>query len=325
MKSAELRQVCAAFAVSVLLFLVLLELTLQVYTRLYVYYDVEMSRYATEIKVRSDDPAIGHEHIPGSSAHLMGVDVDINSAGLRDREYPVARNERRRIVFLGDSLTFGWGVEQDATFEALLEQRLNTVQPTEVINFGHGNYNTAQQVSLFKKKGLRYQPDKVVVFFFVNDAEVTPVRSAWTPVARLRSVTFLWSRVRGLLSQADSNAGFEAYYRDLYRDDQPGYHALQQAFVELRDLCQRRGIALQVVMLPELHNLIDFPFAAEYRQVQQFLQSHGIPVLDLSTDFAGYVHPGELWVAADDAHPNALAHSLIADYAFDFIARERTD
>ena len=158
----------AAIFVSLLIFLVLLEISLQIYTRLFIYYDVEMSRYAVEVKEKSDDPKIGHEHRPNSEAYLMGVDVVINSDGFRDEEYAPERNEKYRVAVLGDSLTFGWGVEKEDTYEVLLEQMLSESRPTEMINFGHGNYNTSQQVNLFKKKGFKYNPDKIVVFYFDN-------------------------------------------------------------------------------------------------------------------------------------------------------------
>ncbi len=313
----------AAMCVSLIIFLVLLEVTLQIYTRLFIYYDVEMSRYATEVKMKSDDPKIGHEHIPNSEAHLMGVDVSINSDGFRDDEYTRERNDKYRILVLGDSLTFGWGVEKDDTYEVLLETALSRKRPTEMINTGHGNYNTSQQVNLFKKKGLAYNPDKVVVFFFINDAEVTPVRSKWTPIARLRSVTFLWSRIRGLLTRSSSGQTFEDFYSALYEDDQPGFITMKEAFLELQGICEERGIELQVVMIPELHDLVDYPFTAEYAKVYNFLHDNGIPVLDLTADFAGYEDAPALWVALDDAHPNALAHKMIADFSQPFIESGR--
>ena len=61
-----LKGVAAAF-VSLIIFIVVLEVTLQIYTRLFVYYDVEMSRYAVEVKTKSDNPKIGHEHIPATN------------------------------------------------------------------------------------------------------------------------------------------------------------------------------------------------------------------------------------------------------------------
>src|SRR5687768_677362 len=47
-------------------------------------FDLEMWRYSRLIKRQSANPAIGHEHTPGSRAHLMGVDMAISSQGLRD-------------------------------------------------------------------------------------------------------------------------------------------------------------------------------------------------------------------------------------------------
>ena len=317
----ELVKGIAAALVSFVIFLVLLEVTLQIYTRLFIYYDVEMSRYADTVKQKSDNPKIGHVHRPNARERLMGVDVTINSDGLRDEEYEVARNDKYRIAVLGDSLTFGWGVEKADTYEVLLEEMLSETRPTEMINFGAGNYNTQQEVNLFREKGLKYDPDKVVVFYFINDAEVTPVQSKWAWVARLRSVTFLWSRVRGLLTRAKPGQTFESFYKDLYQDDQPGFIALKEAFVELRDLTQQRGIELQVVMIPELHNLVEYPFDDEYGKVASFLRENGIAYIDLTDSFRGYEDAPGLWVAPDDAHPNALAHRMIAEYSRNFIEK----
>ena len=314
------KYIAAAF-VSLIIFFVLLEISMQIYTRLFIYYDVEMSRYAGDIKQKSDNPKIGHVHTPNSHAHLMGVDVDINSDSMRDEEYATERNDKYRIAVLGDSLTFGWGVEKEDTFEVLLEEMLSETRPTEMINFGHGNYNTEQQVNLFEEKGLKYNPDKVVVFFFINDAEVTPVRSKWAWVSKLRSVTFIWSRVRGLLTRSDSGQTFESFYSNLYEDDQPGFIALKEAFLELQGITEERGMELQVIMLPELHNLVDYPFSAEYAKVGKFLEENGIQYIDLTDQFSGYEDAVGLWVAPDDAHPNALAHRMIAEYSRDFIEK----
>jgi lysophospholipase L1-like esterase len=310
----------AAIFVSLLIFLAVLEVSLQIYTRLFIYYDVEMSRYAIEIKEKADNPKTGHIHKPDSSARLMGVDVEINSDGFRDDDYAIERNEKQRIAVLGDSLTFGWGVEKAETFEVLLEAMLSEQQPTEMINFGHGNYNTEQQVNLFREKGLKYKPDRVVVFYFINDAEVTPARSKWLWISRLRSVTFLWSRMRGLLTRTKPGQTFESFYSALYEDDQPGFVAMKAAFLELRQLCAENGMQLQVIMLPELHNLVNYPFSAEYEKVSDFLRANNIAVSDLTASFAGYEHAADLWVAPDDAHPNALAHKMIAEYSRDFLA-----
>ena len=40
-------------------------------------YDIEMWRYAKEIKIQSENPILGHEHVPSSSAILQSVNIRI--------------------------------------------------------------------------------------------------------------------------------------------------------------------------------------------------------------------------------------------------------
>lgn len=306
------------------LFLVAVALAGEALARVYLafrtVYDVEMTRYSNEVKIASDARTV-HEHRPLSAARLMDVDVSINSDGLRDREYPIESSGAYRMIFLGDSLTFGLGVRREETFEYLLEERLNQEGRVEILNFGIGNYNTAQQVALFARKGLKYAPDKVVVFYFINDAEPTPQPSRWGLLGHSRLVTLYWSRVNIVLGRFMEGQSFLRQYRDLYREDQPGWAAVRASFRSLQELCARNGIDLQVVLLPELHDLKSRPFRNEYAMVEDVLGGERIPSLDLTPSFSRLDEdPLRLWVALDDAHPNATAHRLIADFTEPFIS-----
>ena len=280
-----------------------------------------MSRYANELKQDSKNPAIGHIHRPRARAILMGVPVQINSEGFRDDDYSVERNQKYRIIFLGDSLTFGWGVRKEDSFEDRLEKTLNDRHPTEIINFGTGNYNTEQEVNLFIEKGLKYRPDKAVLFYFINDAEPLPKKSHWGFLGRSYFLTFYWSRIQALLNQFFPSRNFVSYYRALYAPDQPGWLRAKEALSTLKTVCDSNRIALQVVLLSELHRLQDYPFQKEHELVKSFLSERRIPHLDLAPLFAGETEPRRLWVARDDAHPNAVAHQLIARFTFDFLSQ----
>ena len=301
------------------LFLVLGEMGLRLYLRRHIFYDVEMSRYALTLKVDSPNPLIGHHHKPNQDAQLMNVLVRTNSDGFRDDEYPIAKGPRRRIIFLGDSLTFGWGVEQEQTFEHVIEQELNAQAPTEVINLGVGNYNTTQEVHLFIDKGLKYHPDQVVVFYFINDAEPAPQKSRFPWLGEFRIVTFYWSRIKALAARISASPDFREYYSGLYRGDQEGWSRTKAAFLTLKKVCADEGIDLRVVLLPELHQLRNYPFAREHALITKFLRENDIPVRDLAPFFRHEEDPHTLWVSSDDAHPNARAHLLIAEYTLDFL------
>ncbi|MBI4403383.1 MAG: SGNH/GDSL hydrolase family protein [Deltaproteobacteria bacterium] len=305
------------------IFLAAGEIAVRFYVSQNTFYDIEMARYATLIKMDSSNPQISHIHRPYSKARLMNVSVEINSDGFRDREHSLNTNGDYRIIFLGDSLTFGWGVELTQIFKERLEKELKKSYPTDVINFGIGNYNTEQQVSLFLEKGLKYRPDKVVVFYFINDAEPTPHKSSLSFLDHSRVITFYWSRIGALLSNLSQSNSFQNYYSQLYEENQSGWRRTREAFIRMKKTCDERQIHLQVVLLPELHNLQRYPFRKEHATVLSFLSHLDIEALDLAPFFADQSMPVSLWVARDDAHPNARAHELIARYSLEFIKRRK--
>lgn len=140
------------------------------------HFDIEMWKYARDGKRISDSEQIGHEHIPGASFRVMGVDVSINSHGMRDEEVLLAKSPAvYRILMLGDSLTFGWGVELEDTVSQRLESMFqNRGVNAEILNTGVGNTNTSMQVAYFLNKGWKFNPNLVVLNYFINDAEDTP-------------------------------------------------------------------------------------------------------------------------------------------------------
>lgn len=310
-----------AIFIAFILFLVLGEVLIRVYLHYNTAYDIEMTRYALNMKNDSGNPLIGHVHKPNTSMRLMNVSVDINSDGLRDKEYPASRGDEHRIIFLGDSLTFGWGVEQEDTFQYILEEELNKERPTEIINFGTGNYNTEQEVNLFIEKGLKYKPDKVVLFYFINDAEVTPVKSGLWFLGYSEFISFYWSRINSMMNNYFPSNSFKDYYSALYDEDQEGWINSKKALLQLKEICSENGIQLQVVLLPELHDTKNQIFDGVYNKISLFLEENSIDYVSLANLFKDQENEMELWVSYDDAHPNDLAHSEIAESITEFISK----
>jgi len=101
--------------------------------------------------------------------------VRVNSLGLRGRETAIEKPAGAfRILTLGDSWTFGEGVEDDETFSAQLEELLRDYCPPkkkcEVINGGYAAGRGPDEAYLYlKNKGIRFKPDVVILGSFVND------------------------------------------------------------------------------------------------------------------------------------------------------------
>jgi lysophospholipase L1-like esterase len=289
-----------------------------VFDRNGMHYGIEMWKYASQLKRESSNPEMGHEHVPNGQAHLMGTDVRINSGGLRSPEIAAERLPgMRRLLVLGDSLTFGWGVEEPDTYSRVLERMLDASgRPYEVINAGVGNYNTSQQVAWFAERGVRYQPDEVILAFYINDAEPTPRRSEAWLAGRSYLYVLAASAWDALLRAVGMKKNLVEYYTDLYADDNPGWQACQNSLDRLIDMCRARGIGIRLVLLPELHYVNDtYPFRFIHQRVAARAGVRGVPVLDLDGAFRDH-EPKSLWVSPGDAHPNALAQRIIAQQLF---------
>lgn len=290
-------------------------------------FDIEMWRYARDLKQVSAIEGAGHEHVPGRSGVYMGVPVAINSVGWRDGEYAVDRTEGvPRIMMLGDSLAFGWGAPPEDVTSYRLEKLLNARgdKKYEVLNTGIGNTNTAMQTAFFLNRGYRYKPDIVVLNYFINDAEPTPVRKESFFIENFYAAVFFTGRYDILTRQFFGKTDWRTYYRDLYRDEQPGWLAAKEAIEALSSYCEQQGIELVVVNYPELHELAPYPFQDVTDLVHAEADKLGAPFLDLLPTVTEQ-EPISLWVTETDAHPNGKAAGLFAAELEKFLAEQFPD
>lgn len=120
------------------------------------------------------DAVRGQRFAPNYDGWFAGVPVHINNLGFRDpRDYSLAKGPHTfRIIFLGDSVTFGHSSVYEHTYPYLLEQKLRTWRPDvdwQVWNLGVPGYNTSQELAHLDEVGPAFAPDLVIVGFFEND------------------------------------------------------------------------------------------------------------------------------------------------------------
>jgi len=118
------------------------------------------------------DPDIGWVNRPDTKTRVVhprfAYVVEINSRGLRDREHTYEPQPGVfRIALLGDSIAWGWGVDDGQSFPDQLEDLLGS--GVEVINLAVPGYGTDQQLWILEREGRRYRPDLVLVCFVLND------------------------------------------------------------------------------------------------------------------------------------------------------------
>jgi hypothetical protein len=94
-----------------------------------------------------------------------------NSLGWRgSREYREKKETDYRVLMLGDSFTYGFGVNDDQTFAARVEKDLRACRlSVEVLNGGNPGRGTDYELKLFQAVGAKFHPDVTVLCFFSND------------------------------------------------------------------------------------------------------------------------------------------------------------
>lgn len=123
------------------------------------------------------------------SSREGGAYVQTNSDGLRDREHTKTKPANTlRIVILGDSYALAEQVAVENTFWSVMEQELEGCKTlagrsVEAINFGAAGYGTAQELTTLRHRAWDYDPDIVLLAFFVgNDIQDNSIEFSGHPM-----------------------------------------------------------------------------------------------------------------------------------------------
>lgn len=315
----------AALGAGLLVMLVLGEIALRVVGRGHPYYS------APELYQPNADPRVQFEPRPGFVGFSEGTQVNTNSRGLRERELPLTKPEgTRRVVFIGDSVTFGPGVRDDQPFARVLEASLGGggVGPVETVNAGVVGYNTIQELARLENVGLAYQPDVVVLTFLVNDLLETfsIFDHQYEPTGMLAGAK-VWLRRNSNLYRFLQNIYWrigqelrrarEGPTEPLRKRDR-----LEDRLATLREMIwvtRANGAGFLLVIYPD--NLDDpvSPGPSGERltmrqALTQFAAREQVPLVDLSSTLGDVRDPrARQYRLREDPHPSVEGHRVIAE------------
>jgi lysophospholipase L1-like esterase len=121
----------------------------------------------------SPDDDVGYVLTPDSEWEFrraeFWVSVQTNKTGLRGKDLRPLKKNSVRILCLGDSFTWGWGVNDNEAYPAELEKLLQSRYPlfdVQVLNAGVPGYGTNKELEFLKKWGAHLKPNIVIVQFF---------------------------------------------------------------------------------------------------------------------------------------------------------------
>ena len=96
--------------------------------------------------------------------------VETNSVGLRDREVSRKKDGEYRVLAVGDSFTYGWGVELEQSWPKVLEEEMNqSGLKSVVLNLGVPKNSTEQYQGVACRAAEDLEPDLILVGVLQGD------------------------------------------------------------------------------------------------------------------------------------------------------------
>ena len=270
------------------------------------------------------------QEVPGRWKH----EYTTNRYGHRGTEVPLSNLYRTpNVVVLGDSFSFGTGVDDGDEFPAVMRKAF--AGRAEVVNLSSPGWGLAQEIRRFYELGQLYQP-RVVVLQFTGNDPADDVLNAVTDVVDGRFVfrdstnrvegikkylsysviqkSQLYNLARSALyvrwRQAETAAAMENTGGKL--SEAARYHIrLLETFA--RDL-RARGIKLVMIAVPQ--HLAHFPYiASKTRELQAAGLMTYIEIMD-------WVGEDALDKAPDGGHWGPLTHRTIGEHLAQGIERD---
>jgi len=294
------------------------------------------------------DPVIGWTLTPQFSGRFKKDDFDIqvqaNRLGLRDKEILPKTVGTFRILGLGDSFAFGWGVDLKNSFYKVLEKDLNEQKPfnVEVINAGTPGFGTYEPGKLLTAMGLSFEPDLVILSFYEGNDYINNIAAprkreirdgylrnvpASPPsklTAFLRRHSIIFSLSHAVFSKVRKKAKFHQ-----------AMDKTQHYLSDIKMILEEKNIPFVFILIPdqdiEFYNrssillLYDkmvggFDMMDMRKQLKAFCDAEGIYFYQLSERFEG--GEGAQLLRLKDTHFNERGHAKVAQEIYRFLIKQ---
>lgn len=275
---------------------------------------------------------IPYVHKPNlSQARARGLStINTDGLGLRSKTagtlYGPRQDGEYRIAVVGDSVTFGEGVEKtEDTFPQVLEDTLNRKQnavKVKVFNFGASAYSVKVMAATLRHRMLEVEPNLVVMAIIPADFNLsrTPSVDAWGYLSDnklsgflhrdsslrllLRKVHLLYL-LRDIISPRLDNS--KSAEEIIAAGEVPDSYAYIKEFAQL---AEEHKLAYRLVLLPSL--------ISKFGNVNSQLQRDGIAFVDLS-GLRDEFSSEQFRASKFDPHPSAMAHRRLGESLADYL------
>lgn len=257
--------------------------------------------------------------------------VRVNQLGLRGGKIG-DKGEWERILLLGDSVSFGYGVAEKWSLPNQIQRRLHREgRPVEVINAGVPGWCARQHRLFLEQHGAWLAPDLVLATVVLNDipellqglSELEASIDLANAMSWMAQRSALAATARRMLAAGENPFARVRFIRELTQDpDSPlakeGMAKELEELTALADAAQEVGASFGLVLLPFRFQVKESGTERPQEQIRAFAQASGIPVLDILPLLREFP---SVDVFTDKVHFSRLGNEVVSGW----IARWITD
>jgi len=272
---------------------------------------------------------------PNNLIILKGIEFRTNKYGFRSTaEYEnIPKKDYKRIIMIGDSVTFGYLEKEEGLFSSLVRNELNKKKKVEVLNFGILGNDTYGNFYVIKKAVNEFFPDMIVYQFALNDirpgVELKEIDAKQSGGGKKMLSSFkqichnsaLYLFLAERYNYIKLRLGMESWVFKQYEFSEARIKEEFLRFKYIYEFLDKKGIPMIFVFFPDDWQVFSsHPKAIKYQKIfNEFWQDNGWPYLDITGVFKNTGKPYELFL--DNCHLSSQGHFLTAKYLLPYIER----
>jgi len=247
-----------------------------------------------------------------------------------------------KILFLGDSVTFGLGVQESQIFTTLISKTLNThskKNSISCINLSMFGYTPRNELNVLKNIGLKFKPDQIILQLYMNDfyrrntnnKPMNMIETITNNLIALKNMVINQSAFFRRFRQLGQKINFilfhdirRKYFTDTLNDSEP--QAISKLFMqyqlgeiesfqyiqEMNNIAKTNKIPYKIILTPNEVQLFTNKFDNINNKISLFCKQNEIPFFDMLQPFR--LSRKKEYIFNDGLHLSPFGHKLVCEY-----------
>lgn len=250
--------------------------------------------------------------VPNSSGKFFGKIIHTDEYGFRKMNSPASYEKSWLLV--GDSVTFGVGVDTEKIFPQLIQNEFQSKKIYNAAIVGYSTLNYLDLIDAFLRD--RDDIEKVILFFCLNDVYGDLTLNNRNISIKEKALSFLRSNSKLYLllknTFFDRSKTYALYDIGIYKEDNSEIDKYLNAILKIKAKIDKTNIDFMIVILPYEYQLRMGDLKVPQVLLNNYFTEHSINTLDMYDDFT-LVDSENYFLYGDPMHLSPLGHEVVAD------------